>query len=116
MTGSQTTVHERASIVGHGVSALFFLLVASWVLFELGGLSWDVPRVFNGHPLFMAAFVCLFAHSVLIYRSSPFENRATRKWWHMVLHGAAFSCAVTGLCFVFQSHNAAIPPIPNLCE
>ena len=87
------SIFQKSAVLGHGVAALFFFLIAAWVFGALGGLSFEVPKVFNGHPLFMAAFVSLFAHSALTYRSSPFQERATRKWWHMVTHGVAFACA-----------------------
>lgn len=52
--------------------------------------------------------------AILIYRGFRFGRKKNLKITHATIHGLAFLFAIFGLVAVFDSHNYAVPPIPNL--
>ncbi|KAG5674612.1 hypothetical protein PVAND_004566 [Polypedilum vanderplanki] len=99
------------------VGAFLLLLVLSWILIHLGGFGYSVenPKIlFNWHPICMIIFVFLLGNSILIYRGFRYAGKKSLKVAHAFTHGLAFFIALFGLIAVFDSHNYAIPKIPNL--
>lgn len=52
--------------------------------------------------------------AILVYRGFRFGRKKNLKLTHATIHGCAFMFTVIGLIAVFDSHNYARPPIPNL--
>ncbi|XP_030372365.1 cytochrome b reductase 1 isoform X2 [Scaptodrosophila lebanonensis] len=93
------------------------VLVGTWIGEHFGGLAGtDNPKQeFNWHPLFMTiGFIFLYGNSILIYRGFRTTNKKTLKLTHASIHMAAFILTVIALKTVFDSHNLANPPIPNM--
>lgn len=61
-------------------------------------------------------YVCnnFFVTAMLVYRTGRSTSKKRLKIYHAVLHGIAFTLTVIGLKAVFDSHNYAKTPIPNL--
>ncbi|XP_043649878.1 plasma membrane ascorbate-dependent reductase CYBRD1 isoform X1 [Drosophila teissieri] len=93
------------------------VLVATWIGQHFGGLAGTSnPGVeFNWHPLFMTiGFIYLYGNSILIYRGFRTTRKKTLKLTHAGIHMGAFILTVIALKTVFDSHNLASPPIPNM--
>ncbi|KAI8039289.1 plasma membrane ascorbate-dependent reductase CYBRD1 isoform X1 [Drosophila gunungcola] len=93
------------------------VLVGTWIGQHFGGLGGSSnPKLeFNWHPLFMTiGFIYLYGNSILIYRGFRTTRKKTLKLTHAGIHMAAFILTVIALKTVFDSHNLASPPIPNL--
>ncbi|RZB38952.1 cytochrome b561, partial [Asbolus verrucosus] len=98
-----------------GIGALVMIL--SWLIRYRKGFAWnwDPELQFNWHPLLMTTgLLFLYAQSILIYRTGRNASKKRLKIFHAVLHASAFVLAVIGLKAVFDSHNYASPPKPNL--
>lgn len=52
--------------------------------------------------------------AILVYRGFRNNRKRTLKITHACIHGAAFLFTVIALIAVFDSHNLANPPIPNM--
>ncbi|XP_059608769.1 transmembrane ascorbate-dependent reductase CYB561 [Phlebotomus argentipes] len=99
------------------VGLLLVILVGGWIGSHLGGLAWHSnPAVqFNWHPLLMTiGMIFLYGNAILIYRGFRMTKKRNLKITHATLHGLAFLATVLGLKAVFDSHDLASPPIPNL--
>uniref|UniRef100_A0A1B0CGU1 Cytochrome b561 domain-containing protein n=1 Tax=Lutzomyia longipalpis TaxID=7200 RepID=A0A1B0CGU1_LUTLO len=99
------------------IGVVLLTLVGGWIGSHLNGLAWQSnPSVqFNWHPLLMTfGMIFLYGNSILIYRGLRNTRKRTLKITHATLHGVAFVATVIGLKAVFDSHNLATPPIPNL--
>ncbi|XP_012251765.2 transmembrane ascorbate-dependent reductase CYB561-like isoform X2 [Athalia rosae] len=99
------------------VGAFMIILIGVWIGNFRGGLGWTSnPKLeFNWHPLMMVlGLVFLYSNGMLIYRT----QRNVRKRRLKLIHGGImmFSLLFTiiGLIAVFDSHNLATPPIPNM--
>ncbi|XP_016982999.2 plasma membrane ascorbate-dependent reductase CYBRD1 isoform X1 [Drosophila rhopaloa] len=93
------------------------VLVGTWIGQHFGGLGGSSnPKLeFNWHPLFMTiGFIYLYGNSILIYRGFRTTRKKTLKLTHAGIHIAAFILTVIALKTVFDSHNLASPPIPNM--
>ncbi|XP_017064635.1 plasma membrane ascorbate-dependent reductase CYBRD1 isoform X1 [Drosophila eugracilis] len=93
------------------------VLVGTWIGQHFGGLGGTSnPKLeFNWHPLFMTiGFIYLYGNSILIYRGFRTTRKKTLKLTHAGIHMAAFILTVIALKTVFDSHNLANPPIPNM--
>ncbi|KAH8296190.1 hypothetical protein KR054_002751 [Drosophila jambulina] len=93
------------------------VLVGTWIGQHFGGLGGTAnPKLeFNWHPLFMTiGFIYLYGNSILIYRGFRTTRKKTLKLTHAGIHMAAFILTVIALKTVFDSHNLATPPIPNM--
>ena len=106
------------------------VLVVSWCTTSLGGIRFftaelvkggdrDTKKLFNSHPLLMVlAYVVCMSEAILAYKA-PISSmliplRWQRKLIHAVMHTLAAIFIVMGLYSAFQSHNLAVPPIPNM--
>lgn len=59
-------------------------------------------------------FFLLFYLAILIYRGFRFGRKKNLKITHATIHGLAFIFSLFGLIAAFDSHNYAVPKIPNL--
>nr|XP_014094471.1 cytochrome b reductase 1 isoform X1 [Bactrocera oleae] len=93
------------------------ILVSCWVGIHFGGVGGTAnPGLeFNWHPLFMTiGLIFLYGNSILVYRGFRNVRKKTLKWAHAGIHLTAFVLTVIALITVFDSHNLAIPPTPNM--
>ncbi|XP_018787867.1 PREDICTED: cytochrome b reductase 1 isoform X1 [Bactrocera latifrons] len=93
------------------------ILVSCWVGIHFGGVGGTAnPQLeFNWHPLFMTiGLLFLYGNSILVYRGFRNVRKKTLKWTHAGIHLSAFVLTVIALIAVFDSHNLANPPIPNM--
>lgn len=98
------------------VGITIVVLVSSWIGVHLGGLGWAKPSIqFNWHPLLMSlGMIFLYGNSILVYRGFRYARKKPLKITHATIHGLAFIFTVVALITVFNSHNLASPPIPNM--
>ncbi|CAG0883136.1 unnamed protein product [Darwinula stevensoni] len=92
-------------------------LVIYWVMQYQGGFAWteDPKKEFNLHPtLMIAGFIFFMGHALLVYRSCRCCKRIYNKLVHTIFHLCALPCIAVAVITVFDSHNLASPPIPNL--
>ncbi|XP_017842250.1 cytochrome b reductase 1 isoform X2 [Drosophila busckii] len=93
------------------------VLVGTLIGQHFGGLGGTAnpKQEFNWHPLFMTiGFIYLYGNSILVYRGFRTTRKKTLKLTHAGIHMAAFILTVIALKTVFDSHNLADPPIPNM--
>lgn len=117
------------------VGVTIVVLVSSWIGVHLGGLGWTKPSIqFNWHPLLMSlGMIFLYGNcefelvflwtsvsyffdfsAILVYRGFRYARKKPLKITHATIHGLAFLFTVVALIAVFDSHNLAKPPIPNM--
>jgi cytochrome b-561 len=120
------------------IGATIVILIGSWIGVHLGGLTWSAePKTqFNWHPLLMSfGMIFLYGNcksetfifnrqilfvnpilftAILIYRGFRYARKKSLKLTHATIHIFAFLFTVIALVAVFDSHNLANPPIPNM--
>lgn len=99
------------------IGLIAVILVAIWTVHYKGGFAWrsDPGLEFNWHPLLMTVgMVFLFANSILIYRSLRNLRKKQLKLIHAGIHFTVIVLILIAQIAVFDSHNFAKPPIPNL--
>jgi len=105
-------------LVTQMVGVVIVILIVSWIGLHLEGFGWDYEKpgiIFNWHPLFMVfGMVFLYGNSILVYRGFRYGRKRSLKLTHASIHALAFFFTVYGLIAVFDSHNYAVPKIPNL--
>lgn len=104
-------------IISQLVGVVAIVLMICWIGIHLGGFAWtSQPGVqFNWHPLLMTiGMIFLYGNSILVYRGFRFARKRPLKLAHASVHGTAFLFTVIALVAVFDSHNLADPPIPNM--
>ncbi|XP_066996757.1 transmembrane ascorbate-dependent reductase CYB561 [Anabrus simplex] len=97
--------------------ALTIILMTVWLGYYHGGFSWrsNPALEFNWHPVLMTiGMIFLYADSIMVYRAFPNNSKRNLKLTHAIIHVIAFILSVIGLQAVFDSHNLATPPTPNL--
>jgi len=97
--------------------ALAVILTVAWVGHFRGGFAWqENPAVqFNWHPVLMVTgLIYLYANSALLYRVFRSERKRKLKLAHALLNLTSLLLALIGLKAVFDSHDLAPTPIPNL--
>ncbi|KAK9505303.1 hypothetical protein O3M35_009391 [Rhynocoris fuscipes] len=103
--------------VTQAVGILAVILVAIWTSKFRGGFAGrSAPHLeFNWHPLFMTiGLIYLFGSSIMIYRALRSLRKQKLKVIHAAIHSAVVICVIIAQVTVFDSHNYASPPIPNL--
>lgn len=123
----------------HGITTLVgifdIILVFIWVFHYRGGVGITNPQTeFNWHPLLMViGFIFLYAQgelyciicyldkitymfftAILIYRAARYTLKRPLKLIHAIIHIIVFIIVVLALKAVFDSHNYAKTPIPNM--
>ncbi|PSN36011.1 putative cytochrome b561 [Blattella germanica] len=99
------------------VGLLTVVLVTVWAGHYRGGFAWrsNPGLEFNWHPVLMTTgMIFLYANSIMIYRAFRNNRKRKLKWAHMSMHVVAFLMVIVGLVAVFDSHNLAPEPIPNM--
>lgn len=100
-----------------GCGVLLVSLVLVWTCYYRNGFSWrSNPQLeFNWHPLLMIiGLVFLYANAMLIYRTQRNVRKRRLKLTHAGIMLFIVLLTVIALIAVFDSHNLASPPIPNL--
>ncbi|XP_055373336.1 plasma membrane ascorbate-dependent reductase CYBRD1 isoform X2 [Condylostylus longicornis] len=99
------------------VGITLIILMTSWIGIHLNGFGGTSnPSIeFNWHPFLMTiGMIFLYGNSILIYRGLRQTRKKKLKLIHATIHGIAFILIVIALITVFDSHNLAVPPIPNM--
>ncbi|KAF6213071.1 hypothetical protein GE061_010785 [Apolygus lucorum] len=99
------------------LGVLVVILVAIWTSSMGGGFAWSsTPSLeFNWHPLLMSVgFIFLYGNSIMIYRGLRDMRKQRLKLIHAGLPILTLVCVIIAQIAVFDSHNLAVPPIPNL--
>ncbi|CAB3363514.1 Hypothetical predicted protein [Cloeon dipterum] len=103
--------------LAQGLGALIMVLVVLWTSNYRGGFAWSSnPALeFNWHPVLMSlGMIFIYANGIMTFRYMRYHRKRQLKLVHACCHVATFLLTVVGLCAVFDSHNLANPPIPNL--
>lgn len=94
---------------------IMIILGGSWMGSYHGGYGWSISTVFNYHPLFMTmGMIFLYGDAILVYRLFKDTTKIAVKILHGVMHIAVLVFASIALKAVFDSHNLAATPIPNM--
>lgn len=103
-------------LVTQMVGCTLIILMGSWISLYLGGVGWSDPKYeFNWHPLLMTiGMIYLYGNSILLYRGVRYARKKNLKISHATVFGIVMVLAICALIAVFDSHNYANPPIPNL--
>lgn len=119
------------------IGITLIILMAAWVSLFLGGVGLSTPQLeFNWHPLLMTIGMiylygnCMrfrfarppdiwmltlqFVLAIILYRGLRYARKKNLKISHATLFGIVMLFIVLALVAVFDSHNLAKPPIPNL--
>uniref|UniRef100_A0A0A9ZCA9 Cytochrome b reductase 1 n=1 Tax=Lygus hesperus TaxID=30085 RepID=A0A0A9ZCA9_LYGHE len=99
------------------LGVLVVVLVAIWTSSMGGGFAWrsNPGLEFNWHPLLMSVgFIFLYGNSIMIYRGLRDMRKQKLKLIHAGLPVLTLLCILIAQIAVFDSHNLATPPIPNL--
>jgi len=98
-----------------GLASLVSVLF--WKIHFDGGFAWssDPGKQFAWHPFLLTSSIVLMGLGSIMYRVTPqCINRRTSKALHALVMILALAAAIIGLWAVFDSHNLADPPIPNM--
>ncbi|KAG4066311.1 hypothetical protein HA402_000535 [Bradysia odoriphaga] len=98
------------------VGIAIIILMAAWISLFLGGFGWSTPAIeFNWHPMLMTiGMIYLFGNSITLYRGLRYARKKNLKLSHASLFGVIMVLIILALIAVFNSHNMAKPPIPNM--
>ncbi|KYM79476.1 Cytochrome b561 [Atta colombica] len=100
-----------------GCGALLVILMIVWTGYYRQGFSWrSNPKLeFNWHPLLMTiGLVFLYANAMLLYRTQRNVHKQRLKLTHAGIMLFIILLVVIALVAVFDSHNLAPLPIPNM--
>lgn len=118
--GHQIDPHAHVKFVGIAVASqivgcIMIILSGTWMGNYHGGYGWDISTVFNYHPLFMSmGMIFLYGDAILVYRIFKDTSKMTVKIIHGIVHIGVLVFASIALKAVFDSHNKAATPIPNM--
>ncbi|XP_012530243.1 cytochrome b561 isoform X2 [Monomorium pharaonis] len=103
--------------ITEGCGALLIILMLVWTSHYRNGFSWrSNPQLeFNWHPLLMTiGLVFLYANAMLIYRTQRNVRKRRLKLTHAGMMLFIVLLMVIALVAVFDSHNLAKHPVPNM--
>ncbi|XP_059479279.1 transmembrane ascorbate-dependent reductase CYB561-like isoform X2 [Neocloeon triangulifer] len=103
--------------LAQGLGVLLVVLVGIWTTHYRGGFAWssDPKLEFNWHPMLMTiGMIFMYANGMMLFRYMRYHRKRQLKVFHATCHTLTFLVTVIALCAAFDSHNLAIPPIPNL--
>ncbi|KAL3271012.1 hypothetical protein HHI36_021513 [Cryptolaemus montrouzieri] len=111
-TKRYNTIYTTVTVLGVALIILTFF----WLSHFLGGFSLSTPSTeFNWHPLLMIiGMIFLYSQSILVYRTGRNVPKFKLKLIHAIIHIVIFVLVILAQKAVFDSHNYAKPPIPNL--
>ena len=102
-------------ILSQVIGLVMVILVGCWMGSYHGGYGWDISTVFNYHPLLMTiGMIYLYGDAILVYRLFRNVTKIYVKIMHGLIHVAVLVFASIALKAVFDSHNKAQKPIPNM--
>lgn len=103
-------------VISQALAIIMVALVVVWTSKTLDGYAWDgTSKEFNLHPLCMVCgYILLYGEAILSFRVFSQHDKKFVKVIHGFFHLLAFVTAVVGLVAVFDFHNSAKPPIPNM--
>ncbi|XP_050316124.1 putative transmembrane ascorbate-dependent reductase CYB561 homolog isoform X2 [Anthonomus grandis grandis] len=113
----KTKLYNSLYVFTSSLGIGLIVLLLFWLMYYRDGFSWqaDPKKQFNWHPFMMVlSMVFLYSQAILIYRTGRYMSKKKLKLLHAGIHLLAFILSVIGLKAVFDSHNLATPPIPNL--
>lgn len=100
------------TLIGGGI----VVLVLIWIMLYTDGFGLSQPNFeFFWHPFLMCfSMLFLYSQSILAYRTGRNFQKKTLKTTHAILNFIILVLAIAGVKAVFDSHNDAQPPKPNL--
>nr|ACO10642.1 Cytochrome b561 [Caligus rogercresseyi] len=104
-------------VIGEIAGLTAVVLVGVWMGHFRGGFAWtsNPGLMFNWYPLLMTlALIYFYGNGMLVYRNFRGEAKKRLKILHAGLLLGSLGLGALGLKTVFDSHNLAIPPVPNL--
>ncbi|XP_014768447.1 transmembrane ascorbate-dependent reductase CYB561 [Octopus bimaculoides] len=96
---------------------VLIVLLSFWLGHYRGGFAWetDLNLQFNYHPLFMViGFILINAEALLSFRVFRNQQKYCIKVLHCCMQVSSLVFAIVGIKAVFDTHNLASTPIPNM--
>lgn len=107
-------IQNVSLLMAHTFAVISFIMVVVWANNYLGGLGWDIGRIFNWHPVLMVTgLIFCLVEAALAYRTFAL-GKQNNKLFHLTWQTMGVICVSVGLKAVFRFHNESVPPLVNL--